>query len=449
MGGEAELSEFIQANQQLIGIIESNCESKSLDYKGPMSWDTKDKKSSCGLVKDIIAIANTEGGCIVIGVAEKDEGFELIGVTSDQAGTFESTALCQFIQNYSDPPINVRVQKVSHKEKKLVILEIPRFKDTPHVCQKDVPDVLSDRTLYVRTDNNESAPIKSSSDFRALIENAIRNRTDSLLTSFRAILTSSSSSTDAIQESEGQFESQIEAARRQFDEEFEVARRQFDEKYPYKKSYTLFVETVFKPESFDQYRFKSSVLTSAVQKAPVSFTGVPFIFIHYKRTDDGIEGTIQGQYSAGHDVFGFSRLNESGLFYKKELTAMSDSEPPRLSADDTVRYFAEAIYCMTRLYEGLIDDSEYIDYRAVFLGTRDRALVWTDRGFPSGTYESQYVANRPKLEITASRPLADWRAGKVDHAIRMASELMKGFGLEKPNEEKMRTQISNLFERRF
>lgn len=50
-----------------------------------MSWDPKDKKSSCDLVKDIIAIANTEGGCIVIGVAEKNEGFELVGVTSEHA----------------------------------------------------------------------------------------------------------------------------------------------------------------------------------------------------------------------------------------------------------------------------------------------------------------------------------------------------------------------------
>jgi hypothetical protein len=31
----------------------------------------------------------------------------------------------------------------------------------------------------------------------------------------------------------------------------------------------------------------------------------------------------------------------------------------------------------------------------------------------------------------------------------MATELMNSFGLENPNEEQMRTQISNLFGRRF
>lgn len=410
-----------------------------------MSWDTKDKKSCCDLTKDIIAVANTEGGYIVIGVAEKDEGFEVAGVASDQAGTFESAALCQFIQNYSEPPIDVRVQKVLHKGKILVILEIPRFRDTPHICQKDFHCVLNDRILYVRTDNNESAPIESSADFRALIENAIRNRTDSLLTSFRSILTSSSPSTERIPKAEEQFGSQIEAA-----------RLQFDKKYPYKeKSYSFFVETVFKPESFDQYRFKSSVLKQAAEQASVSFTGWPFVVIHCNRpdwlshTDDGIEGTIEWQDVAGHDAFDFWRLNESGLFYKKEPTAMSGSEPPSVSAQNSVRYFAEAIYCMTRLFAGLIADSEYMCFRTLFLGARNRALTWADRRFPSGIYQSQYVANRPNLEVTATRPLADWRAGTVDHAIRMSTELMKGFGFEKPNEEQMRTQISNLLDRRF
>src|ERR1700677_90416 len=161
---------MIPASSELIGIIERNFESKSLDYKGPMSWDANDKRKCCELVKDVLAFANTEGGYIVIGVSEADEGFELTGVSIEQAGSFEPSAICQFVQKYSDPPINVRVQKVVHQQKNFVILEIPRFSDTPHLCQKDFPYVLSDRTLYVRTDNNESAQIKSSADFRVVIE---------------------------------------------------------------------------------------------------------------------------------------------------------------------------------------------------------------------------------------------------------------------------------------
>jgi predicted HTH transcriptional regulator len=257
---------MIPASRELIAIIERNFESKSLDYKGPMSWDTSDKATCCGLVKDVLAFANTEGGYIVIGVSEADQGFELTGVTPEQAATFESSALCRFVQNYSDPPINVRVQKVEHQQKNFVVLEIPRFSDTPHLCQKDFPTVLSDRTLYVRTHNNESAPIKSSADFRAVIESAIRNRKDSLLSSFRAILTGTQPEGTITPKAEEQFQNQINAARKRFDEVYSLRE----------KGYTFFIETTFIPPSFDQYRFLSHRLESAAHRASVSFTGMAF-----------------------------------------------------------------------------------------------------------------------------------------------------------------------------
>ena len=435
---------MIPASRELIAIIGRNFESKSLDYKGPMSWDTDDKAKCCGLVKDVLAFANTEGGYIVIGVSEADQGFELTGVTPEQAVTFESTALCQFVQNYSDPPINVRVQKVVHQQKNFVILEIPRFSDTPHLCQKDFPNVLIDRTLYVRTNNNESAPIKSSADFRMVIENAIRNRKDSLLSSFRAILTGTQSEGPTTPKAEEQFQAQVDAARKRFDEVYNLGE----------KGYTFFIETTFIPEDFEQYRFSSDRLRSAAHRASVMFTGWPFLVIHYDRpdwlsvTDDGLETTVSWQDFAKKDAFDFWRFNESGLFYKKELNGLSGSVPPLISAQDTVRHFAEAIHCMTRLYEGLFEDSESMKLRATFFGTRGRSLTWNSV-YPFQPQSTGYVANRPQLEATAFYSLAEWKAGISDHAIELASKIMSSFGLRSPDVETMKKWIADLFARRF
>jgi hypothetical protein len=435
---------MIPAPKELIAIIERNFESKSLDYKGPMSWDANDKRKCCELVKDVLAFANTEGGYIVIGVSEADEGFELTGVSIEQAGSFEPSAICQFVQKYSDPPINVRVQKVVHQQKNFVILEIPRFSDTPHLCQKDFPYVLSDRTLYVRTDNNESAQIKSSADFRVVIENAIRNRKDSLLSSFRAILTGTQLEGPTTPQAEEQFQVQIDAARRRFDEVYCLGE----------KGYTFFIETTFIPEDFDQYRFSSNRLRSAAQQASVTFTGWPFLAIHYDRpdwlsfTDDGLEGIVSWQDFAKKDAFDFWRFNESGLFYKKELNGLSDSAPPLISAQDIVRHFAEAIHCMTRLYEGLFEDSEFMKLRATFFGTRGRSLTWNSI-YPFRPQSTGYVANRPQLEATAFYSLAEWRAGTSDHAIELASNIMSSFGLRSPDVETMKKWITDLFNRRF
>jgi len=69
--------------------------------------------------------ANTGGGYIVIGVSEAETEFRLEGLAPDQAGTFESSQICRFVQNYADPPVNVRVMKVTVQGLVLVVLEIP------------------------------------------------------------------------------------------------------------------------------------------------------------------------------------------------------------------------------------------------------------------------------------------------------------------------------------
>jgi hypothetical protein len=433
----------IPASADLIGIIERNFESKTLDYKGPMQWDSNDKKTCCGLVKDVIAMANTEGGHIVIGVTELQQGFELAGMTPEQAKSFESTSVCQFIQSYVDPPMNVRVQKVSHKQRVFVVLEIPRFADTPHICQRDYPEVLRDRQLYVRADNNESAPIRSSADFRRLIESAIRNRTDSLLSSFRAILV-------------GVDESRIKrvpSAEEQFLGQIQTARAQFDERNPLKeKNYTFFAETTFTLQDFDQYRFQPQKLEFAAHKASVEFTGWPFLFIHHNRrdclsmTEDGLESFVATQDFGGNDMLDFWRLNESGLFYKKELLFGAASKPPQASVPAIARHFAEAIYCLTRLYEELLGSGDVITLDVTYWGTRGRGLVWNDRGFPFG---SSYVASRPEINIRRTQTLADWRAGLEDHAVQMARDVLVQFQLEQPDMGQLKTYIQNMFARRF
>jgi Putative DNA-binding domain len=436
------MAEVIPANNEILAILHRNFESKDLDYKGPIGWDSKAKKACCELVKDIMAMANTQGGYIVIGIAELDHGFRLDGVSIEQAGTFESSEICRFVQKYADPPINVRVQKVTSAGLRFVILEVPRFTDTPHICQKDFPEVLRERELYIRTDNNESAAMKSSADFRALIEAAVRNRTDSLLTSFRSILTGQNVEATASASAALQFQKQVERA-----------RTQFELLNPLKeKNFTFFIETVFEPIEFDQYRFTPNRLESAAQRAHVDFVGWPFLFFHYNRrdvlsqTDDGIETLINTTDFAGLDILDFWRFNESGLFYKRELTPTSHTKPPDAAAPRIVWQFAESIFCLTRLYEGLFDDTDPIKLTVTLFGTRGRSLVWNEIGF---VYRNVYQANRPEIKVTATHTLAEWRAGLEDYAVELSREVFRSFQLDNPDESRVRTQIKNIFARRL
>src|ERR1700674_54806 len=123
-------------------LIKLGKETKNLDYKGPCGWDEGNKQACCEIVKDILALANSGGGHIVVGVKEEPIGFSLVGLTAEMVATFETTRLHNFLQNYADPPINCTVVKKTVDQKLFVVIEVPSFRETPHILQKDFPRVL-------------------------------------------------------------------------------------------------------------------------------------------------------------------------------------------------------------------------------------------------------------------------------------------------------------------
>jgi hypothetical protein len=70
----------LPAISELTAILLRGHESKDFDYKMAALWNETDKKACCELVKDILAMANTGGGFIVIGVSEPTTGFSLMGL---------------------------------------------------------------------------------------------------------------------------------------------------------------------------------------------------------------------------------------------------------------------------------------------------------------------------------------------------------------------------------
>jgi hypothetical protein len=268
-------------------------------------------------------MANTLGGYIVIGVAEGPGGFSWEGLTPSQLGSFETTRVNRFLQNYAEPPINVLLRKVADTGKQFVILEVPPFPDTPHLSVKEYPKVLSAPTLYIRTDNNETAPIRSSADFRLVLERAVRNRSDALLTSMRSILTTGIGPRPSPPPGD--------EFRRQRDEA--IAR--FEELNPLKsKTCAGFLETSLILPRFESERFTFEELRGAAGRGSVDFRGWPFLYFSQRPDEtyaiaDGIETFVLTQDFSGGDLMDFWRLQQSGFFYQRTVmrpAAMSSDE---------------------------------------------------------------------------------------------------------------------------
>jgi hypothetical protein len=212
------------------------------------------------------------------------------------------TRLNRFLQNYSDPPINSTLRKVRHDDKTFVIIEVPPFPDTPHICQKDFPNVLVAPALYVRTDNNETAPVRSSADVRAVVEQAMRNRSDALITAVKSIL---------VRGAQPELPA-VPSASEQFLKQRSDAVAEFETRNPFKdKPYTGYREASFFPDEFEAGRFTLEQLRAAAERAHVNFTGWPFLFIHRNRPDathaiaDGLQTQIDTQDFGGNDRLDF------------------------------------------------------------------------------------------------------------------------------------------------
>lgn len=420
-------------------ILRQGFESKQLDYKAPCAWDEGDKKPCCEIVKDILAIANARGGWIVVGVSETSTGFAWDGLTEQQCESFETSRLNRFLQNYADPPINTHVIKYPSEDKNFVIIEIPRFPDTPHICQKDYPGVLAAGALYVRTDNNESAPIKSSADMRAIVEQATRNRADQLLASFRAVLTSTPqpvASSDALE---------------RFDDQVQDARARCEQLIPQDAQDLGFRETVFHPLTFDRLRFTIADLEQMAEAASVDYRGWVYMFYTLKRADlirhldDALEMTLN---EAGR--FQFWHLYRSGCLYVNEMfqeDEHAESRPKRVLGTLTFAYTCtEAVQCLVNLYAGRLADDETVRLQMRLRGVQNRTLASI---FGNSYCPMPWKCNADQIVYEQQRALADWRAAVVPHAFEILKFVNQRFGAPEPSYNEVTAAMQRLLNRQL
>jgi len=426
-------------------IVHRGYESKDLDYKGPISWDQNDKAACCELVKDILAMANTNGGYIVIGVEENDKGFNPVGLSQQQLASFETTCLNQFVQRYVDPPINCHLVK---HDGKFVVIEVPVFAETPHICVREYPDVLSAPTLYIRTDNNASAPLSSSADYRRLLAQAVRNSHDQLMEKLDTLL-------------KGRAARDASPAEDLFAAQINDARRRFLEINPYRdKDYKAHIEFIFQPNAFVKQRFDTPDLRKAAEAAFEDFRGWPFLFISPSHPEctyniaDCLETLISFKTFSNGDMVDFWRLFKSGLFYQRKLVWEDTHDHVRkfgpvgklLDLQYNVEYFAEAIHCLGKLCEHLLRPPDAVRFVVRFVGMNDRQLV--KLGNKLSFRRGNGVAHDNVVTCERVISLAEWTADPVGLAVDMGSELCYMFNWNLPDEQHLQKICEDLINRR-
>lgn len=158
-------------------------ENKTLDFK--QEWkDLKDRINKQEFLKDITAMANTEGGVIVYGV-EEDNGKAkaAIGVTISDSEEKLRQQIQNIVETNTDPKlVNIQVDLVpGDNGKTFIVINIPQSWNAPHRI------TLNKNPFYKRysEDNKpmDTFELRSEFVFSQRVDNAIKNFHDNRIES--------------------------------------------------------------------------------------------------------------------------------------------------------------------------------------------------------------------------------------------------------------------------
>ena len=151
-------------------------EERWLEYKPPADWH--DMKHH--VVRCCLAMANKRnGGFLIIGLKERDNRFEQIGLTDEQSATYNADEIRDHVNSYAEPYVELDADTPSVDGKTYVGIKIYEFSETPVICKKVLekggkpwvhPGQMLSRTLGVRP---RSAPVTRAADIREIIDHSL------------------------------------------------------------------------------------------------------------------------------------------------------------------------------------------------------------------------------------------------------------------------------------
>jgi len=121
----------------LLELCEEGCpESQTLEFKRELSGKLdQDKHELC---KDVVALANAEGGDLVYGIEEKDGVADKIVSISTEDGDAAERRIRQVLDAGIEPKIHgLRIQQIPVFEGYVLILRVPASYDGPHCIRTD------------------------------------------------------------------------------------------------------------------------------------------------------------------------------------------------------------------------------------------------------------------------------------------------------------------------
>ncbi|MDR0933164.1 MAG: ATP-binding protein [Victivallales bacterium] len=407
-------------------LVYRGVESDVLDYKAALCWTRMTRQAKGKIVRHCLALANTKGGCIVIGVGEDSSGHPSIytGLDREQIHSFDPTTVGQFVNRYVEPPIELTVERPLVDGKRYAIFMIRAFRTLPHVCTNGIEGELQTGVFYIRTPDASSRPAYRAIEMQMLIQRALRNQREELGRMLRGILYESRLSTES--ESSEEFKSALANSTVFF------KRR----KSPPANTPALLINLTVTPPRFHSEAFSLSALRRAVDAALPALPTPEFL--------DSDE--LKNAYVTNTSLRALSQKRmrmwqvfKSGMFHYIAYVPVPGHE---LDFMLLVQKIAEAFHFLGKLYAELGFAEELLTISLTFENTEDVRLVLPHK------QRAKFFCRIPKIAIDMNRSAADLASDAAAHATRMTGEIAERFNVSDQYLTNLSEMIGDYLEQR-
>ncbi|MCF6176904.1 MAG: ATP-binding protein [Victivallaceae bacterium] len=409
-------------------LIYRGIESEELDYKAAQNWKSLPRSGKAKFVRHCLALANTKGGYVVVGVGEDNAGKPSLytGLTEEQSKSFDPTAVGNFINKYADPQINFTVERPVIDDKQYVVFAIQRFDDIPHVCSQGCEHELQQGIFYIRTADASSRPAYRASEIHNIVRRSLRNQRETLGRMIRGIL---------YEDRQIMGDDNIN----RFNEHINHSRALFQRK-KHPATNAVIIEIAVTPATYVENRFSLSELKKACHNS--LYIASENSFISKQELDEAYSSNVSLRCLPQAQVK-LWQMFQTGFFYYRIQPA---TETATVNYPELVRLISEAVFFFGQFYEELGFDEEMLDIAFRLEHVEDVLLAQAPAGRCNEL--TGYRCRIPEIKYSIRRTAVDLASGDVDHAVKIIRELGERFNMPESRHLRLPQTIRDYLDKR-
>ena len=405
-------------------IIYRGAESDELDYKAAQNWNELSRGGRAKFVRHCLALANTKGGYIVVGVGEDSNGrpVDFTGLTEEQSKSFDPTSVGNFISRFSDPPIDFTLERPVVDGKCYAVFAVKPFRELPHVCPSNCEDELLRGVFYIRTKDASSRPAYRATELHSIIQRALRNQREMLGRMLRGILYENNLTTSN------------ESSDSSFFSEDLLHSRMFFEKHVNAVPESYRMEFYILPEKYKEDRNTLPELKKSAESA----------ITLYLDTDTLSDFDFPDTYFTNTSLRGFNtsgnvmiQLWRSGLIHFIGQFSFSDGKVLPLRRLST--FLARSVVFASQYYStlGYTDELLSLNFR----------MEKTENMILSAGDDLKGRCRIPEIRIHHERTVSDLVSGPEIHAARFLRSATERFNFDPPTDDYFTEAVQDSLQR--